>query len=81
MVLGTLVRLAFDFGVLLALSRWTELSGIAAGTTAIASGVTAEAIFIGACSRSTVAELPERSHRPPCEVELLIATPALLLAE
>jgi len=59
MVWGTLVRLVFDFGVLAILSRFPGVSGITAGTAAIASGVTAEAVFIGVCARATVSELGE----------------------
>lgn len=66
MVWGTLVRLAFDFGVLAFLSSTTDISGISAGTAAIASGVTAEALFIGYCARPTVRELPApRSDAEP----------------
>jgi hypothetical protein len=61
-VIGTILRLAGNAAVYLAgfalLGRGVELSGIAVGATAVASGVLSEAVFIGWCTRTLLRERP-----------------------
>ena len=59
-LLGTCVRLAANLAVyalgFALLSRGVELSGVAVGASAVASGVLCEALFIGWCTRALLRE-------------------------
>lgn len=68
---GTVVRLAANALVLGSLAAWTDLPGIAVGSSAISAGVLAEAAFVGWAVRPSLASL--RAAAPALDPPLDLA--------